>query len=56
MKLRELLDRMKPMFTGESTPAETAVALYGEEPGLHGKRLVIYDRVKSERAGSPVSR
>ena len=51
MKLRELLDRMKPMFTGESTPAETAVALYGEEPGLHGKRLVIYDRVKSERAG-----
>ncbi len=51
MKLRELIDRMKPMFTGEATPAETAVAVYGDDGGDSGKRLVIYDRVKHERAG-----
>ncbi len=50
MKLRELLDRMKPLFTGEATPAETATAIYGDAAGEQsGQRLVIYDRVRSER-------
>lgn len=52
MKLRELIDRMKPMFTGEATPAETASAIYGDAADSpSGQRLAIYDRVRSERPG-----
>jgi hypothetical protein len=50
MKLRELFERIGPMFRGRASAEDTARALYGDDAGgTDGRRLALYNHVRGIR-------
>jgi hypothetical protein len=51
MRLNEFFTRIAPLFDGNATWQETAVALYGSPPGPDGERLEHYENACRWRRG-----